>query len=136
MADIDPGRIEQVLTNLVSNAIKYSPQGGPVIVTIWEEEAARSIIISVADHGIGIPEAQKAHMFGRFMRADNARAWGITGSGLGLYICRELIQRHDGQLWFESEEGTGSTFYLTLPATPDATSPARPPIYREIPEPI
>jgi len=136
MADIDPGRIEQVLTNLVGNAIKYSPQGGPVIMTLWEEETARSIVISVADHGIGIPEAQKAQMFGRFMRADNARAWGITGSGLGLFICRELVQRHDGQLWFESEEGTGSTFYLTLPATPNATPPARPPIYMEIPKPI
>ncbi len=127
VADIDPGRIEQVLTNLVGNAIKYSPQGGPVIVTLWEERTTRSVGISVQDHGIGIPGPQQAQMFGRFMRADNAQAWGIIGTGLGLYICRELVQRHGGQLWFESEEGTGSTFYLTLPTVSDATPPARPP---------
>ncbi len=126
MADIDPVRIEQVLTNLISNAIKYSPQGGPVIVTLWEEKTNRRVGISVQDHGIGIPGAQKAQLFGRFMRADNARAWGITGTGLGLYISHELVQRHGGQLWFESEEGAGSTFYVTLPAVSNAIPPARP----------
>ncbi len=115
LADIDPGRIEQVLTNLIGNAIKYSPQGGPVTITIWEETAARIVGISVQDKGIGIPRRQHALMFGRFMRADNAQAWGISGTGLGLYICRELVQRHGGQLWFESEEDAGSTFFVTLP---------------------
>jgi PAS domain S-box-containing protein len=126
MAEIDPGRIEQVLTNLISNAIKYSPQGGPVIVTLWEEGTTRNVGMSVQDHGIGIPDPQQPQMFGRFMRADNAYAWGIAGTGLGLYICRELVQRHGGQLWFESEEGAGSTFYLTLPVVSDATPPAKP----------
>jgi signal transduction histidine kinase len=119
MAEIDPGRIEQVLTNLVGNAIKYSPQGGPVIVTLWEESAARMVGISVQDHGIGIPGSQQAQIFGRFMRADNAVAWGISGTGLGLYLCRELVQRHGGRLWFESAEGAGSTFFLTLPTIAD-----------------
>ena len=117
VADIDPGRIDQVLTNLIGNAIKYSPQGGPVIVTLWEEGAGGPVGVSVADRGIGIPDTQHAQVFGRFMRADNAVAWGISGTGLGLYICRELVQRHGGQLWFESQEGTGSTFFLTLPGT-------------------
>jgi PAS domain S-box-containing protein len=114
VADIDSGRIEQVLTNLIGNAIKYSPQGGPIIITLCEE-AAGMVKISVADRGIGIPKAQQAQIFGRFMRADNAQAWGISGTGLGLYICRELVERHGGQLWFESEEDRGSTFFLTLP---------------------
>lgn len=115
VADIDPGRIEQVLTNLIGNAIKYSPQGGPINITIEEEAAAEVVKISVVDRGIGIPQAQQAQIFGRFMRADNAQAWGIAGTGLGLYICRELVERHGGQLWFESEEGRGTAFFLTLP---------------------
>ena len=115
VADVDPGRIEQVLTNLVGNAIKYSPQGGPVIINIWEDTAAQAVEISVQDSGIGIPKQQHAQIFGRFMRAENAVAWGISGTGLGLYLCRELIERHEGHLWFESEEGRGSTFFLTLP---------------------
>jgi len=115
LADIDPGRIDQVLTNLIGNAIKYSPQGGPVTITIWEEAPAQAVGISVRDSGIGIPQRQHAQIFGRFMRADNTQAWGISGTGLGLYICRELVERHGGHLWFESEEGVGSTFFLTLP---------------------
>jgi signal transduction histidine kinase len=118
VANIDPGRIEQVLTNLIGNAIKYSPQGGPVTITFWEETVTlvnRLIGISVQDSGIGVPKNQHALMFGRFMRADNALAWGISGTGLGLYICRELVEQHGGHLWFESEEDAGSTFFLTLP---------------------
>jgi PAS domain S-box-containing protein len=115
VADIDPGRIEQVLTNLVDNAIKYSPQGGPITITLWEEVATHEVRISVRDSGIGITEHQHAQIFGRFMRADNAYAWGISGTGLGLYICRELVERQGGHLWFESKEGAGSTFFLTLP---------------------
>ena len=115
VANIDPGRIEQVLTNLIGNAIKYSPQGGTVTITVLEETSAQAIGISVQDSGIGIPKHQHALIFGRFMRADNALAWGISGTGLGLYICRELVEQLGGHLWFESEEGAGSTFFLTLP---------------------
>src|SRR6266702_1045001 len=115
VADVDPGRVEQVLTNLIGNGIKYSPQGGPVTVTLWEEAATGVVKICVEDRGIGIPVSQQAQIFGRFTRADNAQAWGISGTGLGLYICRELVERHGGQLWFESREDVGSTFFLTLP---------------------
>ncbi|GHO48752.1 PAS domain-containing sensor histidine kinase [Ktedonospora formicarum] len=112
---IDPRRIEQVLTNLLTNAIKYSPQGGPVIVQIEVQERPQTVEIRVQDTGMGIPQHQQAQIFGRFMRAENAKAAGISGTGLGLYLCRSLVEQHGGRLWFESEEGKGSTFFLTLP---------------------
>jgi signal transduction histidine kinase len=112
---VDVGRIEQVLINLITNAIKYSPQGGKVEITIWEETSSKTAWISVRDEGIGIPQDQQAQIFGRFIRADNAHAAGINGTGLGLYLCREFIQQHGGRIWFESTEGKGSTFFLTLP---------------------
>ncbi len=115
VAEVDLERMEQVLTNLIGNAIKYSPQGGPVLITLEADPAEHSVQVSVRDQGIGIPRHQHAQIFGRFMRADNARFWGIGGTGLGLYLCRELIERHGGRLWFESEEGKGSTFSFTLP---------------------
>jgi signal transduction histidine kinase len=113
--EIDAKRIEQVMTNLISNAIKYSPQGGLISVTLREDPPTQSAQIEVQDTGIGIPQSQQARLFGRFIRADNAIAWGISGTGLGLYLCRELVEQHGGHLWFASEEGRGSTFFLTLP---------------------
>ncbi len=107
--------IEQVLSNLLSNAMKYSPQGGSIEVTLEEEKHTHQARLSVRDHGMGIPREQHARIFGRFMRADNGRAAGIRGTGLGLYLCRELIERHGGQISFESEEGVGSTFFVSLP---------------------
>jgi signal transduction histidine kinase len=113
--------MEQVLTNLIGNAIKYSPLGGAITITIKEDATGHTLQISVQDRGIGIPSHQQAQIFGRFIRADNAIAWGISGTGLGLYLCRELVEQQGGRLWFASEEGKGSTFFVTLPlasATP------------------
>jgi signal transduction histidine kinase len=76
--------------------------------------------VSVRDGGIGIPLADQAHVFARFARAQNARAQGIQGTGLGLYLCRELVERHGGRIWFDSAEGRGSTFSFTLPLVDDA----------------
>jgi signal transduction histidine kinase len=115
MVDIDRVRIEQVLSNLLSNAVKYTPQGGPIELIIREEVESHSALLSVRDRGIGIPLQQQARIFGRFARAENARATEITGTGLGLYLSRELVERHGGRLWFESTEGVGSTFFMTLP---------------------
>jgi two-component system phosphate regulon sensor histidine kinase PhoR len=112
--NIDAQRIEQVLSNIISNAIKYSPDGGPIELSISEDKRKHIALIRVADHGIGIPVSQQAHVFGRFMRADNARLHGIGGTGLGLYISRELVERHGGRIWFESTETQGATFYIAL----------------------
>ncbi len=122
----DPRRLEQVLTNLVGNAIKYSPGGGPVEIALDTGAGASLIEITVRDHGIGIPVEQQARIFGRFARADNARERGIQGTGLGLYLCRELVERHGGRIWFDSSVGSGSTFHVVLPlesgAVPDASA--------------
>jgi len=112
---IDPRRIEQVVSNLISNAIKYSPDGGEVEIAACEDRKANTALLSVRDYGIGIPAHQQGRIFSRFMRADNAHAHNIGGTGLGLYLCRELVERHDGRIWFESVEGQGSTFYVSLP---------------------
>jgi signal transduction histidine kinase len=115
---IDPRRIEQVMSNLISNAIKYSPDGGKIEVTVLEDKKVNTALLCVRDYGIGIPAYQQGRIFSRFMRADNAHAHNIGGTGLGLYLCRELIERHNGRVWFESIEGQGSTFYVSLPLLP------------------
>ena len=115
MMEVDRTRVEQVLTNLLSNAIKYSPQGGPIELSLREKIEPREALLSIRDRGIGIPVGQQARIFGRFVRAENARASEITGTGLGLYLSRELVERHGGRLWFESAEGKGSTFFMSLP---------------------
>lgn len=111
LAMLDAPRFEQVVVNLVHNAIKYSPDGGSIVVTITTE--ADTIRLGVTDSGIGIPLADQARLFTRFGRADNARA--IGGTGLGLYLCRELVERHQGRIGFTSVEGQGSTFWVVLP---------------------
>jgi signal transduction histidine kinase len=121
-ADVDPQvvhvdsqRMEQVLSNLLGNAIKYSPDGGLVETTLRPDKDKHCTVLSVRDHGIGIPGQQQAQLFGRFVRADNARLQGIGGTGLGLYLCRELVERQGGRIWFESVEGEGSVFSISLP---------------------
>jgi PAS domain S-box-containing protein len=112
---VDARRMEQVLSNLLINAIKYSPQGGPVHVTLETSAGIQEVEIQVQDEGLGIPRHQHARIFGRFVRADNAQTSGISGTGLGLYLCRALVEQHAGRLWFESEEGEGTTFFVRLP---------------------
>ncbi|HEV2460535.1 MAG TPA: PAS domain-containing sensor histidine kinase [Ktedonobacterales bacterium] len=115
LLEVDGLRLEQVLSNLLGNAIKYSPAGGPVEVSVQADRGAGLAEVRIRDRGIGIPAAQHDRLFQRFARASNVHEHNIPGSGLGLYVCHELVERHGGQLWFDSEEGEGTTFYLTLP---------------------
>jgi PAS domain S-box-containing protein len=109
----DPGKLQQVFANLVDNAIKYSPGGGTVTVSL--EARGDHVRFVVADPGIGIPAAEQRRIFEKFYRLDPDMTQGIGGTGLGLYICRELVRRAGGRIWVESQEGKGSTFYVELP---------------------
>jgi len=117
VVSLDAFRIEQVLLNLLHNAVKYSPARGSITVTLEGNQEQNQVVMQVQDHGIGIPAEQQPLLFQRFARAYNVE--GITGVGLGLYLCRELVERHGGRIWFESIEGQGSTFFVALPLASD-----------------
>jgi signal transduction histidine kinase len=110
----DPDRIEQVLVNLLDNAVKYSRSGGTVLVRV-EGGGGRPATVQVHDEGIGIPAEDLARIGQRFYRADKARSRAEGGSGLGLSIAQALIEAHGGELWVESQEGQGTTVSFTLP---------------------
>ncbi|HEX8983554.1 MAG TPA: ATP-binding protein [Ktedonobacterales bacterium] len=125
IVEIDVRRIEQVFHNLLSNAIKYSPLGGEIAIAMRKvgPDPAHGIErpsaeITIQDHGMGIPADQQAMIFERFVRARNAQERGIDGTGLGLYLCKEILAAHDGHIWFESAEGQGTTFHVLLPLLP------------------
>jgi PAS domain S-box-containing protein len=109
----DENKLRQVLANLVDNAIKYSPGGGEVEVRLAAQNA--SCVIEVVDQGLGIPSVERERIFEKFYRLDPQQTKGVGGSGLGLYICRELVERMDGRLSVESQPGEGSRFTVTLP---------------------
>jgi PAS domain S-box-containing protein len=110
----DPDKVRQVLTNLVDNAIKYSPDGGTVRVNVRANGSR--VVFTVRDDGLGIPLAEQDRIFDKFYRLDPELTRGIGGTGLGLYITRELVRRMGGQVDVESAEGAGSTFTVELPA--------------------
>jgi signal transduction histidine kinase len=116
--ECDPGRLRQVLANLVENAIKYSPDGGAVSVAARRD--GDRVLIEVSDEGIGIPPAEHARIFDRFVRLDPSLSRGVGGTGLGLYISRELVERMGGTIRVRSAEGRGSTFTVALPGQPPA----------------
>ena len=115
----DRDRIDQVFENLLNNAVKYSPNGGTVGVTIGREDA--EVHVSVTDRGIGISPEELDQVFNLFYRSPDPRAGHVGGLGLGLYISREIVNRHGGKLWAESS-GQGSTFHVTLPLAASAQS--------------
>ena len=108
----DEERLGQVLMNLVHNAVKFSPDGGDV--TIRVEERGPDVVVSIEDHGIGIPRGSLDRVFERFYKVDRARVRG-GGTGLGLSIARHVVEGHGGRIWVVSEEGRGSTFSFALP---------------------
>jgi signal transduction histidine kinase len=117
----DQSKLRQVLQNLLSNAVKYSPAGGKVTIRAAHHNAEQ-LVVAVIDEGIGIPADQQGKLFQKFSRVDSPQSKEIKGSGLGLWICREIIKAHGGQIWLESHVGRGSTFAFTLKkAHPDTT---------------
>jgi signal transduction histidine kinase len=115
-ADADP--IEQVLVNLVDNAVKYSPDGGRIEVRVVR--AGDRVRFSVRDEGLGIPPAAQDAIFEKFHRLDPNLTRGVGGTGLGLYICRGLVERMGGRIWVSSALGRGSTFTFELPRASDS----------------
>ena len=120
----DSDRLVQVVTNLVSNAIKYSPVGGEILISTHFANGA--VDVSIRDHGVGIPADFVDRLFGRFERYEKSPS-KVIGTGLGLAIARQIIEMHRGKIWVESAEGSGSVFHFTIPAvatvTPDVKGP-------------
>jgi two-component system phosphate regulon sensor histidine kinase PhoR len=107
----DATRVQQVVVNLLHNAIKFTPEGGQVAVNVSLQ--AREILFAISDVGIGIAADDLPRIFERFYKVDRSRA--TSGTGLGLAIARHLVEAHGGRIWAESEVGKGSTFYFTIP---------------------
>jgi two-component system phosphate regulon sensor histidine kinase PhoR len=110
----DEAQLRQVLDNLLDNAVKYSPAGGDVRLGV--EAVAGAVRFSVADGGLGIPPAEQERIFQKFYRLDPDMTGGIGGTGLGLYIARELVRRVGGRIWVEPNQGGGSVFTVEIPA--------------------
>ncbi|MBP9072573.1 MAG: PAS domain-containing sensor histidine kinase, partial [Caldilineaceae bacterium] len=113
-----------VLTNLLSNAIKYSPDGGLIRMGGWVDQPITPTgqpraVIYVADQGVGIPEQELPHIFERFYRVDNGLRRSTSGTGLGLFLCRLIVDAHRGAIWARSEPGKGTTFFVALPVMDD-----------------
>jgi PAS domain S-box-containing protein len=121
----DAQQLRQVFMNLVENAIKYSPEGGPVRMTVAEGD--RSLRFCVTDEGLGVPAGERRRIFEKFYRLDPDMTRGIGGTGLGLYICRELVRRLGGRIWVESNNGKGSAFNVEIPIADAGGQPRRKP---------
>ena len=109
----DMEKLRVVFQNLIENAIKYSNKGGRVLINISENETDATI--TVRDTGIGINDAEKDSIFGKFFRAENAKKQDTVGSGLGLFTTKRIVEKHSGKIWFESKIGDGTTFFVSLP---------------------
>jgi len=115
----DEERVRQVLTNLIGNAIKYSPDGGLIRIGGWTDfmpdTDIERVVLYVADEGIGIPQEELAHVFERFYRVDSSLRRGTAGAGLGLFLSKEIVESHGGQIWVRTEASKGTTFFIALP---------------------
>ena len=109
----DSTKLRGLFQNLIENAVKYTPSGGTVQISSTEEDKFISIVVK--DSGIGIPDNQKDQIFSKFFRAPNALKTQTVGSGLGLFIAKEIVERHGGKIWFESKINEGTTFFINLP---------------------
>ncbi|KAB8143431.1 GAF domain-containing protein [Chloroflexia bacterium SDU3-3] len=133
-AYLDRDRIKQVLVNLVTNAIKYSPKGGEITLRVQEHPKlppdhpeGSFLLVSVSDQGMGIPSEDLSRIWERFYRVDNSNTRRIGGTGLGLSITKALVELHGGRIWVESKVGVGSTFFFSVPAATEAMAAMREP---------
>jgi signal transduction histidine kinase len=115
MVPVDPDRVRQLLHNLIENAIKYSPEGGEIVITLGVSSG--EAVIKVSDRGIGVLPEDLPNLFDRFHRGKNVDDRRFHGLGLGLYICRTIVEEHGGRIWATSEVGRGTTFHVVLPLT-------------------
>jgi signal transduction histidine kinase len=111
----NPRRLRQVISNLVGNAIKYTPMNG--VIELEASEGENHVVVAVRDNGLGIPVADQPYVFDKFFRVDQPETRDIPGTGLGLAIVKSVVERHGGRVWVESEPGQGSAFILLLPKT-------------------
>ncbi|MCR4306687.1 MAG: ATP-binding protein, partial [Candidatus Yonathbacteria bacterium] len=111
----DEGKIRQVILNVIDNAIKFTPKGS-IVISISKNNERNVVLFAIQDTGIGLAEEFKDEMFGKFNRGDNSGKFYANGSGIGLYLAREIVKAHKGRIWAESAgEGKGTTFYIELP---------------------
>ena len=111
----DKEKMELVIQNLIENSIKYTPSGGSINISL--ERSGNEALFKIKDTGVGIPESQKARIFEKFFRGENVMKMETEGTGLGLYTTKNIVEAHKGRIWFESEEGKGTTFFFTIPFT-------------------
>jgi two-component system sensor histidine kinase GlrK len=119
----DGARIEQVLDNLLSNALKFSPNGAPVNLLLESDPQARVVHVSVADRGPGISPEDLPHIFERFYQGRVQEKTSVAGSGLGLALAKKVVEAHGGRIWAQSETGKGTTIHFLLPLTQPGVSP-------------
>jgi two-component system phosphate regulon sensor histidine kinase PhoR len=111
-------QVEQILQNLVSNAIKYSPEGGEVKIIIRDEPENKTVLVGVSDQGTGIPESARSKLFKPYRRIQNPKTASVKGTGIGLFLVKNLVEAHHGTIWVESEMGRGTTFWFRIPKAP------------------
>ena len=105
--------LQEAISNLLANSLKYTPREGHVSINV--KDKGNTILVQIKDTGIGIPKDELPSIFEEFFRASNAREVERDGTGLGLSIAKQVIEKHNGKIWVESEQGSGSTFYILLP---------------------
>lgn len=118
----EQAKLEQVMLNILGNALKYSPEGGDIEISV--RRLKEKAMVSVKDHGIGIPEEQLPFIFEKYHRGGKSEGGGIRGAGLGLFVTKSIIEAHGGRIWAESTEGEGTSMIFTIPLLPEAGQPA------------
>jgi PAS domain S-box-containing protein len=125
--DADPRRLDQVLSNLLSNAVKFTPEGGQIEVGARTEDG-RGVNFWVRDTGVGIPKEEIGNLFEKYKQASNTQNGSQNGTGLGLVICKMIVETHGGRIWIDSEEEKGTTVFVALPVAPGPQLRANPPL--------